>query len=139
LPAIDRYDGLLVRVIRRAIREGHIDLRDVVIVSPTLGLLRGSDAVPYHKPIGGNWQDLELDTRNLENMNRLALHFLKDLTESSEFSEVYVNVGKKLTPIIAGIEKVVPCKVVYATGCGPGPKAAHMRDWLLARNSKKRH
>ena len=135
IPAIDRYDGVLMRTIRKCIREGYVDPRDVLIVSPSLGLVRGSDSVPYHEPVEGSWHSPKLDAVGLGRMNHVALLLLKEIAESQEYSEVYINVGKGLYPIIAGIEKLPPWKIVYASGKGLGPKTAHMRDWMLSKTT----
>jgi hypothetical protein len=134
MQAIDRYDGLLMRVLRKHVRESRIDARDVLIVSPSLGLVRALDMVPYRAPIQGTWRNFRLDVSSLREMNESALRLLESLTQSSKYSEVYVNVGKKLYPILAGMEKVVHCRILYASGSGMGPKAAHMRDWLLSKS-----
>jgi hypothetical protein len=133
VPAIDRYDGIMARIVKKYIREGRLDPRGILIVSPALGLVRALDPIPHHEPVQGDWRRPKLDGLTLQNMNRAALLLVKKITECHEFSEVYVNVGKKLYPIIAGIDKLVTCEIVYAKGRGLGPKAAHMRDWIISK------
>jgi hypothetical protein len=131
--AIERYDGVFIRIVRKSIREGYLNQRDVLIVSPVLGLVRGLDPIPLHKPIEGTWHEPRLDRHKLENMNESALRLLKKLIDSGEYSEVYVNVGTRLYPIIAGIDRL-NCRLVYAKGRGLGPKAADMKAWLYSKN-----
>lgn len=135
VPAIDRYDGVLMRIVRKYVREGYIDPRNVLVVSPVLGLVQGMDPVPYHEPVRGDWRRPELDRLTLEKMNHAALLFLKRLTESQRYSDVCICVGKALYPIIAGIENLLTCRIVYASGKGLGPKAASMRDWILSKTN----
>ena len=133
--AIDRYDGLLIRSVRKWMREAHIGRDDILIVSPVYGLVRGQDLIEYHRPANGDWRSPKLDARNVEKMNCSALLHIKELITSRNYSEIYVNVGKSLYPIIAGFEKMPHCRVVYARGKGLGPKVAHMRDWMLSSDS----
>jgi hypothetical protein len=130
---IDRYDGLMMRVVRKWMHEAHIGRDDILLVSPIHGLVRGQDPIDYHPPAKGDWRNPELDEPSVEKMNRSALILLRELTTSRNYSEIYVNVGKRLYPIIAGFENMLHCKIVYAKGNGFGPKAAHMRDWMLSR------
>jgi hypothetical protein len=133
VPAIDRYDGIMARIVKKYVREGRLDSRGILIVSPTLGLVRALDPIPYHEPVKGDWRDPRPDEQTLQKMNHAALRLVKKLGESYELSEIYVNVGKRLYPIITGFEKLVACEVVYAKGRGLGPKAAHMKHWILSK------
>jgi hypothetical protein len=135
VPAIDRYDGIMARILKKYIREGLLDPKDILFVSPVLGLVRALDLVPYHERLKGSWQNLELDRHALEEMNRAALELVKEQMKSQDYSEAYINVGKALYPIIEGIEKLISCEVVHSKGRGPGPKAAHMRDWILSKKA----
>ena len=135
LPAIDRYDGIMAMVLRKYIREGYLCPKDILIVSPALGLVRALDPIPCHEPVEGDYHSPKLDGPALEKMNHAALLLLKKVTESQDYSEVYINVGKRLYPIIAGIEKLLACRIVHATGKGLGPKTAHMRDWILSKTA----
>lgn len=129
IPAIERYDGVFMRVLRKCVREGLVDPEDILVVSPVLGMIRGLDKLPYRKA-EGSWHDPRINRDHVDRMNRDALLLVKNLVESRRYPEVYVNIGKKLQPIIAGIGDVVHSRIVYAEGSGLGPKAAHMRDWI---------
>jgi len=132
-PAIHRYDGTFIRLLRKYIEEGLVDERDVLIVSPTLGLVRALDSIPHHEPTLGGWQSPRLDENKLRVLNRRALELFKEIARTGNYEEVFINVGKKLYPIIEGCEKLLACKIVHATGRGIGPKAAHMKSWILSK------
>lgn len=130
-PALMAYDGIFARVLRRYIREGNVEERDVLFVSPLLGLLRGIEPLPRHESSKKDWHNPKVDRNQQEILNQKALNLLKDIAKSGKYSEVYINVGKELHSIIEGIEGVLSCRIVYAEGSGIGPKAAHMKKWML--------
>lgn len=130
-PALFAYDGLFARFARKYIHEGFIDKRDVLFVSPKLGLLRGLEPLPLDDFPKGNWHTPKVDKEQLKTLNERALRLLRNIGKSGRYSEAYVNVGKELRVIIDGIEDVLSCKIIYASGSGIGPKVAHMKKWVM--------
>lgn len=131
IPAIERYNGIYFRVLRKHLQERKLKNIDVLIVSEKLGLIWSHDKISYHEPHVGKWGSLSLDrnairkqrTENLEKLRRIV----------NQYSEIYVNVGLEYVKLVEGFEKLVTCKVTYATGRGLGPKAVHMKQWLISQ------
>lgn len=139
--ALNRYDGTFMRLIRKYIREGYIDGEDVLIVSPSLGLISACDPLSSVPGQQEDWHNPRLNVEHVQRLNYKAIIFMKGISRSKEVSEVYVNVGKRLMPIIAGVEELFDCKVEHAQGKGIGPKSAHMKSWILKqaeRTNKER-
>lgn len=132
-PSLERYDGIFAKLVRKYVREGLIDRRDVLIVSPTLGLIRGLEPVGEGAGALEDWHKPHIDPSRLQELNQKALRVLDEIAVSVRYSEAFVNVGRKLYPVIEGIDKVLPCEIVHAEGRGIGPKAAHMKAWILKR------
>ncbi len=59
------------------------------------------------------------------------MHLLEEASAAVRYPEAFINVGRKLYPIIEGVEKVLPCAIIRAHGRDIGPKAAHMKAWIL--------
>jgi hypothetical protein len=133
-PSIERYDGLFVKLVRKYVREKFLDVRDILILSPTLGLVQGLGHLGNIAAPGEDWHNPHIDALRLRELNQKAMRLLEEVAKSAKFSEAYVNVGRNLLPIVEGIDKVLPCKIVYAEGRGIGSKAAHMKRWILQVN-----
>jgi len=43
-----------------------------------------------------------------------------------------VNVGAKFAKLIDGFEDLTTAKIIYASGPGLGPKAQHMKNYILS-------
>jgi hypothetical protein len=132
--AIDRYDGVFARIVRKYVREGFIDQRDVLILSPTLGLIRANESIPPSVQSAGtseDWHQPRVNPTRLEELNQKALQLVRDVAKAVNYSEAFVNVGKNLYPLIAGIDNILLCEIVHAKGRGIGPKLVNMKAWIL--------
>ncbi|MEM3551982.1 MAG: hypothetical protein QXV01_12940, partial [Candidatus Bathyarchaeia archaeon] len=88
--------------------------------------------INYKEPIGGNWYKFRINNNEIPKLRDSSLSTLKIMMTKQQCNEIYINVGKNMLKIIEGFEKLVPndTKVIYAQGCGIGPKMAHMKKWL---------
>lgn len=130
IPAIQRYDGVFERLLRKY----YPDLvgLDILILSPTTGLVFAEDKIGLQEPIKGSWHEFLLTKKDILRLKQNNMRFLRDLFTRRKYEEIYVNVGKELLKMIEGIEVLVPTstKVTYAQGKGIGPKMSHMKEWL---------
>jgi len=129
--AVDRYDGVFFRVLRKALRDSRRRDIDVLILSPVYGLIKGNEQIEYHKPLMGKWGTLSLSEDEVTRMREKNLSFLESFIRRHEYSETYVNVGREYMKLIEGLEKFLTHRVTYAKGKGVGPKAADMKMWIL--------
>ncbi len=126
LPAIERYDGVLYRVLRRNLKSKDVD---ILVLTEDLKLVWGNEKLPYKKPKGDKWsgykpQDIPDDTvkKNME--------FLKEVLEKGNYDEVFVALGEKFRKAIGDLEKVTNVRVTYIEGRGLGPYAQCLKEWL---------
>lgn len=129
LPAIERYDGVTYRVIRKAIREGYFPANvDIKILSAKFGLIDAQAPIPYYNQ--------KMDKRRAEELNLQVMRRLRRLVLRSIYSEIYSNMGKVYLLAIDGLHDIVSAEtqIKYAKG-GIGRKAKAMKEWLVA--SKK--
>lgn len=128
IPAIERFDGVFFRLLRKYIRKGMMKNTDVLILSEKDGLVRHDQKLPFRKP-AGKIGALTLDPKQVETARAKNLEMLK--TTLKNYSEIYINVGKQYLKLIEGFERYTKAKITYAKG-RYGEKARHMRDWIIS-------
>jgi hypothetical protein len=132
IPASQRFDGVLMRLTRKYVSERK-DI-DVLVLSPTFGLIPLERKIPYVEPIGRDWRvdSAKLPEDKLERAKEANIAMLRRVLDRKSYGEIYVNAGKNMRRLIDGFEKTVPSDImlIYAQGRGIGPKMAHMKEWL---------
>jgi hypothetical protein len=130
VPALERFDGVFARLIRKYRKQ----LRgcDILIVSPVYGLITAEQKIGFKQPVKGSWRGPLLDDSDISRLRKSSLAMLQSMLKRQQYSEIYVNVGKKMLEILAGFEGMVPqkTKITYAEGLGIGPKLTHMKKWI---------
>ena len=123
LPAIDRYDGPVFRVLRKHTREAPENPTDACILSGRFGLIPGTLPIPrYDHPVA-HTDYAALRTR-VETQ-------LKQTLEEIQPERVFVSVGSQYWPLLEGslAREVAPAKLAVATG-GIGGRASQLAHWL---------
>jgi len=124
IPALERYDGFVFRILRRLKREGQFpnDL-DVLIVSSKFGLLSLEDKISYPD---------QLMTFEVARQHRSDyLNKLKSKFGEKKYSEIFVNLGAIYAQSIRGFNQFTDARVIYASG-GLGKRAKQIRQWILS-------
>jgi hypothetical protein len=127
-PAIEIYDGVNYRSIKKAKREGNLSNNlDILIISAKYGLLNCDDPINYYKQriTPDRAKELRID----------VLPKLKMILKNNNYGEIFVNLGKDYLPVIDGFEKFVPSdtRIIYAKG-GIGQKMSQMKKWLIEKH-----
>lgn len=130
IPAIERYDGVYFRLLKKYKREGKLRNIDILILSERDGLIWTSKRVPYYKP-RGIIGALSLDEKSIEILRKENVERLEKITK--RYTEAYVNVGRQYMKLLEGIENLSFPKITYSKGNGLGAKAAHMKNWILSQ------
>jgi cytoplasmic iron level regulating protein YaaA (DUF328/UPF0246 family) len=123
LPAIERYDGVNFRVLKKLQREHAFphDL-DVLILSAKYGLLRPETPIkPY---------DLKMTERRAAELCASVSCDLDRHLQEKKYGSVFVNLGKTYLNTLALSSELKQCNVQYATG-GIGSKMKQMKAWIL--------
>jgi len=126
IPAIDRYEGVYFRIVKKYLREGILRNTDVLVVSEKFGILRADDKVPYHEPFRGYLPQKDLEERRKTNLDKL-----RAILAQKSYSEIFVACGKDFQKLIDGFQKLTPAKIVFCRGSGLGPKAQELKRWIL--------
>jgi hypothetical protein len=132
LPAIERYDGVHFRVLRKAQREGNWPANfNVLIVSAKYGLLELNTAIERY--------DMRMTLKQAMQIRPLVLPILTERIKSITYAEVFLNVGRTYQVSLEGWNVGLnrDTTVVYATG-GMGQRARQMRSWLIEKTGGDR-
>jgi len=129
VPAIQRYDGVNYRVLRKAIRESRCPCNlDILILSSKYGLISAATPIPTYDAVMTRRRALELRGAVSSAMEAWA-------TDKS-YSEVFVNAGR--TYRLALDMALLECRthsVRIAEG-GIGVKMAAMKAWMAAASRR---
>ncbi len=128
LPALERYDGVNYRVIKKLMREGRFPKNvDVLILSAKYGLIDAKTPIPYY--------DRRMErVRAAELRDQVSQHLERALRQYP-YTEIFVNLGKVYLDALGESGQSILGRrgVRYAEG-GIGRKMKEMRAWLLASN-----
>ncbi len=125
LPAIERYDGPLFRVLRRFLRN-HPDIREelnIIILSAKFGLIDANKPIP--------WYELQMTSAKADEMRSQVLAHLKSHFEYNNHKELFVALGAMYFRVIDGFKSIIPptTKIIRSTG-PQGIKAQELKRWL---------
>jgi hypothetical protein len=127
LPALERYDGVYFRVLRKARREGYWPEKlDVLIVSAKHGLLEADTPIAHY--------DLRMTQEQATYLRPSVVPALAERIASRSYTEIFLNMGKTYYMALDGwdVSLTRDITVLYAKG-GIGQKASQMRTWLLEK------
>ena len=124
IPAIERFDGVYFRVLRKYLREGKLKSVDILVVSDRYGVLQANDLVPLHHRSD--------KIRATEDARTSNLTKLREKLKKTSYSEIYVVCGQDFQAFIRGFEEFTNSPVTYCQGRGLGCKARSLKDWIVA-------
>lgn len=125
MPAIDRYDGPVIRVLRKFLRVSSTqsNLLDTYVLSAQFGLISTSTPIPSY--------DRRMTAQRAQELSPCVLSALAQLFESRSYREAYLCVGREYLSCLSDYETVVPeyTKVHVAEGT-LGERQYRLRQWL---------
>jgi len=127
IPAFERFTGVSFRVLKKYLREGNLENTDIIIISPNKGVLLSDTKIPYQEPS----KKLKFEKDFIEKMRKRNLIELGKIFDHEKYLEIYVSVGQKMMQFIEGFENLTSEKIIFAEGAGIGPRAQHMKNWIL--------
>jgi len=128
LPAIERYDGLFYRIVRRymdKLREKDID---VVIITEELDVVTPETKLPYKPPVGESWRSIPPITKDPEKVELLRRRIL-ELVKERKYEEVFVTLNRHYQALLPNLTTYVGKIIVHFKGIGS--KAQALKQWLL--------
>lgn len=123
LPAIERYDGPVFRVLRKRIREEPERPPNSLIISGRFGLIASNYLIPKY--------DQRLSSGDYSSLRSRVEKQLKETLDSIQPDRVFVSVGASYWPLLEEpLERQVPqSRLVVARG-GIGGRASQLVRWL---------
>jgi hypothetical protein len=128
LPAIDRYDGPVFRLLRRYLRQEATLSVDVKILSAEYGLISNDYFLPYY--------DRRITKEQSKKLHYRVIRELETVFNSKPYTNLLICLGKDYLEAIYGYEAIIPSSltVQIATG-GIGRKLSILHDWLYGDSS----
>ena len=124
IPAIERYDGVFYRLLRKARRDGHLSSSiTLVILSAKYGVLSPQTLISSY--------DQQMIQSRLAVLRPGVQRRLKQILRQKRFDRVYINLGRAYAPLIAGIDDID--NGIWASG-GIGMRAQILKKWLHAES-----
>jgi hypothetical protein len=123
VPAIDRYDGPVFRVLRNYLREVPSQALTVLIVSAKYGLIESNRRIPAY--------DCRMSAARAKELRLHMLAAARRLLASRRWQEVGVCAGKHYRGALDGLLPLLPhgTPVVFIGG-GQGLRLTRLRAWL---------
>jgi hypothetical protein len=123
LPALNRYDGPVFRVLRKYLREGAGDVPYILILSAKYGLISADTAIKDY--------DCQLSWESAERLRPQVLKVASQVLSAREWREIGICAGKSYRIAVAGFEKLLPqnVRIDFIDG-GQGPRLAALKRWL---------
>jgi len=132
LPAIDRYDGPVFRVLRRHMRETPDRSPDASILSGRFGLISGEFPIPRY--------ERRVREHNWVQLSSFVEMQLKQTLDNIQPDRVFVSVGCQYWRLIERplLREVPAAKLVIASG-GIGGRASQLAHWLQVGEAGVNH
>jgi len=131
-PASEIYSGVYFRVLKKYIREGILKDVDILILTKEFGLIPFDKPLDYTEPSPGQPGKLALGAARINEIRQRNIKIIEKRMTSNSYGEVYVNVGREFRKLLEGIENL-GINLTFSQGAGLGPKAAHMKGWILSQ------
>lgn len=124
IPAIDRYDGVFFKVLRKALREGRCQPPvEILIISAKHGLITPHTPIPNY--------DTKMNTRQADRLRTSIRTDLQRVISKMKPSGILVNLGKAYADIIHDLPELQ--SALWAEG-PIGKRAATLKCWLINDN-----
>lgn len=123
VPAIDRYDGPVFRVLRNYLREDSAQPPTVLIVSAKYGLIESSHKIPVY--------ECRMSAARAKELRPRVLAAARRHLASRRWQEVGVCAGKHYRSALDDMRPILPhgCELVLIGG-GQGPRLTRLHAWL---------
>ena len=125
LPAVQRYDGPIYRVIRRYLREAPSAQRslEIFVLSAEFGLIPGEAEIPAY--------DRLMTASRADELRPQVLNTTRDRISPQGYSEIFLSMSKTYSRALAGINDLVhdDTKVVLSSEPS-GRQLTKLKQWL---------
>ena len=128
LPAIERYDGIYYRIVRKYMDKIKKKRIDIIIITEDLELLQSNSLLPYKSPKGKDWRSLALPKELIEKKQKEIRRKLLRLIESKHYDEIFIVLNKHYKKILPDLTPYT--SRVISDFRGLGHKAQALKEWI---------
>ena len=128
LPAMERYDGLFYRIIKRNMNKVREKGIDIFIITEDLELVTPETKLPYKPPVGNKWRTLPPTTRDPEKVEKLRSQIL-EIVRNRKYDEIFIALNKHYQALLPDLTPYT--KKVITSSKGLGSKAKELKEWLI--------
>lgn len=129
LPAIERYDGVSYRLLRKAIREDHWPQNlDFLIVSAKYGLIEACSPTANY--------DQRMTCARMNQLKPQIMSALQRRAEHEHYVEIYVDLGQDYALVLEGIEELFRDSVVTWSRGRIGERLRQLKEWIIRKNGE---
>lgn len=128
LPAIDRYDGPVFRLLRKARAAGLLNTVEVMVLSAKYGLIPADWMIH-------DYNQVMTPARAAELAGTVTVELWRWVGQHETLTDAFVNVGQGYAPAIAGFDEWCLRRGIVVTRAagGIGERLAQTKAWLEAR------
>lgn len=128
IPAIERYDGPLFRVLKKYLAASKDNKLSIFILSAKYGLISANDKIPFY--------DCFISSEQVNKLRPKVLDLFEQACLKTFFEEIFFVTSRKYQILVEGIDKRIDkrTKLTYSTG-GNGLKAVQLKKWLYMGNN----
>jgi len=123
IPAIDRYDGLTYRVLRRYLQNKPQQHLHVYILSAEFGLISSHQPLPRY--------DRRMTSERVCELRPSVVAAMSRLLNEIDYHDLFICAGKTYLQVLEGYNKNAPPTVCASIATGPpGRRLSQLHDWL---------
>ncbi|MCS7002698.1 MAG: hypothetical protein NZ518_07615, partial [Dehalococcoidia bacterium] len=122
IPALDRYDGPIFRVVRRAVRAGRLSPSAVWIVSARFGVVAGDTPIP--------WYDEPVSSAGLARALQRLPDQLDRLAAAPSITDALFVVSRAYRPLFEAIRRALPAAAITWLAGSRGAQLTKLHTWL---------
>lgn len=132
LPAIERYNGVGFRVVRKFLQQKNADYLDIFILSAKFGLISSNELIPDY--------DQKIDKRRSQELQSTVNAKFCELLQSGFYKRCLLCLSQDYLQIFNDYEKIIPetLTVTIATGT-IGKKLSILHQWLYGQPPEYLH
>jgi len=127
LPAVERYDGLFYRIVRRNMDKVKKKDIDIIIITEDLELVTPETKLPYKPPVGNKWRTIPPTAKDPEKIEKLRNQIL-EIVKSKKYDEIFIALNKYYQALLPDLTPYA--KKIIADSKGLGSKAKTLKQWL---------
>lgn len=125
VPALERYDGVAYRVVKKLRREGRFpDDVDVLILSAKFGLIQSDQPIPDY--------DVRMTAERAQEQVVQNRQLLAGLLRGGAYDEVFISAGRNYSPALEPFDTWRGSAAVATNKGKIGVQLKSLKSWLLS-------